>query len=80
MDRIPIKAYAAAWHAESNTGRIFLRFEEGQFEEGQEDVTVKVDSPGEFAAMVQMLSTHARVSWDAENSLLVIPWRKLGSP
>ncbi len=71
MDPQPIRSYRALWHAATNTGRIVLKLEEG------EPISVKVDSPGELAAMDELLRHH-QCYWDKAEQLLVTAWQTPG--
>lgn len=69
----PVTAYRAYWHAESNTGRLFLKLASGQTAE------LAIDSPAELEAMIRLLREHPGVSYDAAEKLLSTDWAKAGT-
>lgn len=70
----PVIAYRAYWHAESNSGRIFLKLGSGQ------TADIPLDSPGELAALCSMLAQNPTATWDAGERLLGTAWLKPGKP
>lgn len=71
----PITAYRAFWHAESNTGRIYL-----QLGAPGKDIHVDVDSPSELNAIVDLLRHNAEVVYDASAKMISTGWRAPGKP
>lgn len=69
----PVTAYRAYWHAESNTGKIFLKLESGG------TVEIALDSPGELAALCDMLQHNASVAFDAKEKMLSTAWLQPGA-
>lgn len=69
----PVTAYRAFWHAESNTGKIFLKLSSGSSAE------IALDSPAELAALCDMLQHNADVAYDAKEKLLETAWLKPGA-
>ncbi len=69
----PITAYSAYWHAESNTGRIYLKLANGQ------SVHIDLDSPAELAALCGLLKTNPQMVYDTEKQLLSTTWLKPGA-
>jgi hypothetical protein len=69
----PVTAYRAYWHAESNTGRLYLKLASNATAE------IAIDSPAELEAMVRLLREHPSVSYDAAEKLLSTDWHKAGS-
>ncbi|HYF13727.1 MAG TPA: hypothetical protein VD971_01495 [Phycisphaerales bacterium] len=65
--------YRAFYHAQSNSGRVYLRLDSG------EDAEIAADSPAEFSAMLEVLRRHPEVMYEEEQGLLVLPWRKPGT-
>lgn len=71
----PITAYSAFWHAESNTGRIYLQLSANP----KNTVHVEVDSAAELNAMVDLLRHNAAMSYDHETKMISTGWRKPGA-
>jgi hypothetical protein len=69
----PIIAYSAYWHAESNTGRIYLKLA------GDQTVHIDLDSPSELAALCALLKAHPQMVFDTEKSLLSTTWLRPGA-
>jgi len=69
----PIIAYSAYWHAESNTGRLYLKLQNGQ------STHVELDSPSELAALCDLLRTNPQMVFDTEKKMLSTTWLKPGS-
>jgi hypothetical protein len=68
----PIIAYSAYWHAESDTGRLFLKLQ------NEESVELHIDSPGELASLCDMLQRYPQVAYDTERKLIATGWLKPG--
>lgn len=64
----PVLAYRAYWHAESNTGRLYLRLGSG------ETVDIALDSPSELAALCDLLRHNSGAVYDAKERLLCTDW------
>jgi hypothetical protein len=69
----PIIAYSAYWHAESNTGRIYLKLA------AEQTVHIDLDSPSELAALCELLKAHPQMVFDTEKKLLSTTWLRPGA-
>lgn len=69
----PITAYRAFWHAESNTGRLYL-----QLGGPGKSIHLEVDSPAELNAMVDLLRSCPDSSYDAESRMICTAWKAPG--
>lgn len=69
----PILAYSAYWHAQTNTGRLFLKLENDVI------VHVDLDSPSELAALCDMLARTPQMAYDAEKGLIATTWLRPGT-
>ncbi len=71
----PIIAYCAYWHADSNKGRIYLKFEH----DGPGTVFIELDSPSELAALCDLLRHNPQMAYDTENKMLATTWLRPGA-
>ncbi len=71
----PITAYRAYWHAESNSGRLYLQLAD----DPKRSVHIDVDSAAELNAMVDLLRHNASMSYDPESKAISTAWRKPGA-
>lgn len=69
----PIIAYSAYWHAETNTGRVFLKLASG------ESVHLDLDSPSELASVCDLLRHYPEMVYDCEKKLISTTWVKPGT-
>lgn len=68
----PIIAYSAYWHAESNTGRLYLKLATEQ------TVHVELDSPAELTALCELLRQNPQMVYDTEKAMIATTWLKPG--
>jgi hypothetical protein len=68
----PIIAYSAYWHAETDTGRIFLKLQNGQ------SIHIDLDSPAELTALCALLKDNPQMVYDTNEKLLSTTWLKPG--
>lgn len=69
----PINAYSAYWHADSNKGRIYLKLA------SDETVYIDLDSPGELAALCELLKHNPQMAYDTEKKMLATTWLRPGA-
>lgn len=69
----PILAYNARWHAESNSGRLYLKLDD------ESVVHLSIDSPAELAALCELLRRFPQMSWDEETAMISTGWTKPGT-
>ena len=73
MAAIPVKAYALVWSVATNKGAVDLQLATGA--QGQ----IPVDSPGELAALADILRSSHEVGFDGNGQVLSTAFKSPGT-